>query len=97
MSILKSVDAEGSASARYFFRYPPKAGLGHLIHTYVGDGNPLPSFEGEPRRFATSNSIDEFTDTLWNALDPENRISLWVRYTDIATGDYKEKTVNKYV
>ncbi|MCR4683168.1 MAG: IMP cyclohydrolase [Clostridiales bacterium] len=97
MSILKSVDAEGSASARYFFRYPPKAGLGHLIHTYVGDGSPLPSFEGEPRRFATSNSIDDFTDSLWNALDPENRISLWVRYTDIATGDYKEKTVNKYV
>ena len=95
MSILKSIDAEGSDCARYTFDYPAKAGLGHFIHTYVCDGNPIPTFQGEPERVAIPNSIDEFTDKLWDALDADNKISLYVRYTDLETKEYKEKLINK--
>ncbi len=95
MSILKSIDAEGSDCARYGFAYPAKAGLGHFIHTYVCNGNPIPTFQGEPERVAVPDDICAFTETLWNALNADNKISLWVRYTDIATGEYEEKIVNK--
>ncbi|MBQ6023249.1 MAG: IMP cyclohydrolase [Clostridia bacterium] len=95
MSILKSIDAEGSDCARYGFSYPAKAGLGHFIHTYVCNGNPIPTFQGEPERVAIPERIDEFADTLWNNLNEDNKISLWVRYTDLATGDYEEKIINK--
>ena len=95
MSILKSIDAEGSDCARYGFAYPAKAGLGHFIHTYVCNGNPIPTFQGEPERVAIPERIDEFADTLWNNLNEDNKISLWVRYTDLATGDYEEKIINK--
>lgn len=95
MSILKSMDAEGTACARYTFRYPAIAGLGHFIHTYVTDGNPLPTFQGEPERVRTADDIDAFTETLWNALDENNRISLYVRYTDLRTGAIRETIVNK--
>ena len=95
MSILKSIDAEGSDCARYGFSYPAKAGLGHFIHTYVCNGNPIPTFQGEPERMAIPERIDEFADTLWNNLNEDNKISLWVRYTDLATGDYEEKIINK--
>ena len=95
MSILKSIDAEGSDCARYTFDYPAKAGLGHFIHTYVCDGNPIPTFQGEPERVAIPNSIDEFTDKLWDALDADNKISLYVRYTDLETKECKEKLINK--
>ena len=97
MSILKSIDAEGSDCARYGFAYPAKAGLGHFIHTYVCNGNPIPTFQGEPERVAVPDDICAFTETLWNALNADNKISLWVRYTDIATGEYEEKIVNKNV
>ena len=95
MSILKSIDAEGTDCARYEFSYPSKPGLGHFIHTYVCDGNPIPTFQGEPERVALSDSIDEFTDSLWNALDKDNKISLYVRYTDLATGKVQTRLINK--
>lgn len=95
MSILKSADSEGTGCNRYTFSYAPKAGLGHFIHTYVCDGNPIPTFQGEPERVAIPDSIDEFTDTLWNALDDNNKISLYVRYIDLETMKYDEKLINK--
>ena len=95
MSILKSIDADGSDCARYTFDYPSVAGLGHFIHTYVCDGNPIPTFQGEPERVAIDNDIDAFTDKLWNALDENNKISLYVRYVDLATGEADNRLVNK--
>lgn len=95
MSILKSADAEGTACNRYTFSYPSLAGLGHFIHTYVTDGNPIPTFQGEPERVAIPNDIDAFTDTLWNALDEQNKISLYVRYIDLATGETDNRMINK--
>ena len=95
MSILKSADAEGSACCRYTFDYPALPGLGHFIHTYVTDGNPIPTFQGEPERVAIPDSIDEFTETVWDNLDENNRISLYVRYTDLATGEYAQRLINK--
>ena len=95
LSILKSVDAEGSDCARYTFSYPSKAGLGHFLHTYVTDGNPIPTFQGEPERVAMLDDIDEFTEKLWDALDENNRISLYVRYTDLETGAVSESLINK--
>ena len=95
MSILKSADAEGTACNRYTFSYPALAGLGHFIHTYVTDGNPIPTFQGEPERVAIPDDIDTFTDTLWNALDEQNKISLYVRYIDLATGETDNRMINK--
>jgi len=95
MSILKSADAEGTACNRYGFHYPALAGLGHFIHTYVCDGNPIPTFQGEPERVAIPDDIDEFTEKLWNALDDDNKISLYVRYTDLATGEKTNRMINK--
>lgn len=95
MSILKSLDENGSDCARYSFSYPSKAGLGHFIHTYVTDGNPIPTFQGEPERVAIPDSIDEFADEIWNYLDENNKISLYVRYTDLTDGSYEEKLINK--
>ena len=95
MSILKSIDADGTDCARYEFSYPSIPGLGHFIHTYVCDGNPIPTFQGEPERVAIDDSIDAFTDRLWDALDPDNKISLYVRYTDLATGAVDTRLINK--
>lgn len=95
MSILKSLDEEGSACARYGYSYPSKAGLGHFIHTYMHDGNPIPTFQGEPERVEILDDIDEFTTMLWNALDENNKISLYVRYTDLATGEVTNRMINK--
>ena len=95
MSILKSADAEGTACNRYSFDYEPIAGLGHFIHTYVTDGNPIPTFQGEPERVAIPDDIDAFTTDLWNALDEQNKISLYVRYTDLATGEEQSRLINK--
>lgn len=95
MSILKSIDAEGSDCARYTFDYPSVSGLGHFIHTYIGDGNPLPTFEGEPERVAICDGIDEFADELWANLNEENKISLYVRYTDLETGKADSRLINK--
>lgn len=95
MSILKSADAEGTACNRYTFSYPSIKGLGHFIHTYVCDGNPIPTFQGEPERVAIPNDIDEFTNTLWNALDENNKISLYVRYIDLESGNAESRMINK--
>lgn len=96
MSILKSEDAKGSQCARYTFEYAPIAGLGHFIHTYVGDGNPLPTFQGEPERVAVPNDIEKFSRDIWESLNEDNKISLLVRYTDIASGKTEQKIINKY-
>ena len=95
MSILKSGDAAGTFCNRYTFSYGACAGLGHFIHTYVCDGNPIPTFQGEPERVAMDNDIDAFTTDLWNALDAENKISLYVRYTDLETGAVDSRMLNK--
>lgn len=97
MSILKSADPEGSACNRYTFSYPSIAGLGHFIHTYVTDGNPIPTFQGEPERVNIPDDIDEFTDELWQNLNEDNKISLYVRYTDLASGEVAERLINKNV
>lgn len=95
MSILKSTDAAGTACSRYTFSYPSMPGLGHFIHTYVGDGNPLPTFQGEPERVTVSDDIDAYTEEIWNALNEDNKISLYVRYTDLATGAVDSRMLNK--
>ena len=95
MSILKSADAEGTACNRFTFSYAPLPGLGHFIHTYVQDGSPLPTFQGEPERVAVPEDIDDFTDDIWEALDEDNKISLYVRYTDLETGEYEERLINR--
>ena len=95
MSILKSADEKGTACNRYTFSYTALEGLGHFIHTYVGDGNPLPTFQGEPERIAIPDNIEEFTNKLWNALDRENRISLYVRYTNLENGNEENRLINQ--
>ena len=96
MSILKSADAEGSACNRFGYDYAPVAGVGHFIHTYEHDGNPLPTFQGEPERVEIPDCIDAFTDEIWNALDDDNKISLYVRYTDIESGAAETRMLNKH-
>lgn len=95
MSILKSADAEGTACNRYTFSYASLAGLGHFIHTYVTDGDPIPTFTGEPERILIPDSIDDFTQELWDALDENNKISLYVRYIDLADGSVENRLINK--
>ena len=96
MSILKSNNGDPDSCHRYTFAYEnPKAGEGHFIHTYMQDGNPLPSFEGEPKLVSILDDMDAFTDLLWTNLNEENKGSLFVRYIDIATGAYQTKIINK--
>lgn len=96
MSILKSDNGNGDACLRYNFFYEnPLPGEGHFIHTYKCDGNPLPSFEGEPKRVAIEGDIDEFTSMIWESLNADNKVSLFVRYIDIATGVTDTRIVNK--
>ena len=100
MSILKSDQGDPSSCLRYTFAYEnPKAGEGRFISTYMGDGNPLPSFEGEPRALeldaAFTENIDVFTERVWKALDEDNKVSLFVRFIDIASGNYETRIVNK--
>ena len=96
MSILKSSDGSPESCHRYTFAYEnPKAGEGHFIHTYQCDGNPLPSFEGEPKRIQIPDDMEAFTTLLWNRLNEDNKVSLFVRYIDIQTGTYETKIVNK--
>lgn len=96
MSILKSADGDPSSCQRYTYAYSnPIDGTGHFIHTYMGDGSPLPSFEGEPKKVEIPNNIDEFTDMLWTSLNEDNKVSLFVRYIDIATGKTDTRIVNK--
>jgi len=96
MSILKSADGNPDACKRYTFTYENAiAGEGHFIHTYKCDGNPLPSFEGEPKLVAIPDDMDEFAELLWNSLNEDNKVSLFVRYIDIETGKYESKIINK--
>ncbi len=96
MSILKSNNGDPSSCNRFTFAYEsPKAGEGHFIHTYMGDGNPLPSFEGEPELVDMTGDIDSFTNMIWENLNEENKVSLFVRYIEIATGKYESRIVNK--
>lgn len=96
MSILKSQDADGTDCARYTFSYKLQNGLGHFIHTYKENGNPIPTFEGEPERVAIPNSASELKQLIWNNLNEENKISLYVRYIDITGGNMENKLVNKF-
>ena len=96
LSILKSADAAGSACARQFFEYPALPGLGHFLHTYVTDGNPIPTFCGEPERVAIEGDIDAFTAQLWDSLNEDNKISLFVRFTVLQTREYQQRIVNKH-
>lgn len=96
MSILKSANGNPDSCQRYTFSYKnPISGEGHFIHTYMSDGNPLPSFEGEPKRVAIPNDMDDFADKLWNALNEDNKVSLFVRFIDLESGDVKSKIINK--
>jgi hypothetical protein len=96
MSILKSDNGNAESCNRYTFAYSnPAAGAGRFIHTYMGDGNPLPSFEGEPTLVNIPDDMNEFADTVWNSLDADNKVSLFVRYINIADGTYETKIINK--
>ena len=96
MSILKSNNGNPDSCNRYTFAYEnPVAGEAHFIHTYMHDGNPLPSFEGEPKLVEAMDNMEEFADLLWNSLNEENKVSLFVRYIDIEAGNYETKIVNK--
>ena len=95
LSILKSGDGDPEAPERFFFEYTPKAGKGHFIHTYKCDGDPIPTFTGEPERVAIPDDIRAFSEELWDNLNEANKISLYVRYTDLATGKYESVLINK--
>ncbi|MGN0555892.1 MAG: IMP cyclohydrolase [Candidatus Fimenecus sp.] len=96
LSILKSADGNPDSVHRFTFGYEnPVNGEGHFIHTYMGDGNPLPSFEGEPEKITVENDIDVFTDMLWDNLNEDNKVSLFVRYIDLESGNTTDRIVNK--
>ena len=96
MSILKSQDTEGTDCARYTFSYKLQNGLGHFIHTYKENGNPIPTFEGEPERIAIPNTAEELKQLIWNNLNEDNKISLYVRYIDVTGRSIENKMVNKF-
>ncbi len=97
LSILKSDEGNGDSVERFFFEYPqPVAGEGRFIHTYRCDGSPIPSFSGEPEKVRISGDIDSFTNMLWNSLNEDNKVSLFVREIELKTGKCKTRIVNKY-
>ncbi len=96
MSILKSADAEGSACNRFTYDYVALNGLGHFIHTYVTDGNPIPTFQGEPERVAIGNCAEEFTKNIWENLNADNKISLYTNWVNLTTGEEKVTIINKH-
>ena len=96
LSILKSDDGNPESCHRFTFAYEnPKAGEGHFIHTYMEDGNPLPSFEGEPKKIFVEGDIDSFTQEIWNNLNDDNKVSLFVRFIHLETGTYESQIINK--
>lgn len=99
MSVLKSADGNSACCNRYTFSYDnPAKGEGRFLHTYLEDGNPLPSFEGEPVRILVGNEdIDSFAKSIWESLNEENKVSLFVRYIEIETGKYESRIINKYL
>ncbi len=96
MSILKSADEEGSACNRFTYTYAPINGVGHFLHTYMRDGNPLPTFEGEPERITLGNDIDDLANQIWYHLNSENKISLYVRFINLKTGKVENRLFNRY-
>ena len=96
LSILKSADPEGSACSRYTFSYAPEKGAGHFIHTYKCDGNPIPSFEGEPEKVEIPEDIDEFAALCWDNLNCDNKVSLYINFTDLKTGTAETRIINKH-
>lgn len=96
LSILKSADGDGSSCQRFTYSYNnPINGYGHFIHTYMGDGSPLPSFEGEPKKIEINGTIDEFAEKLWNSLNEDNKVSLFVRYISLESGETETRIINK--
>ncbi len=96
MSILKNNNGDPDSCRRYTFAYEnPKAGEGHFIHTYMQDGDPLPSFEGEPKPVSIPGDMDAFAGMLWNSLNEDNKVSLFVRYIDLASGTFRTTIINK--
>ena len=95
LSILKSADPEGSACTRHFFEYPALKGVGHFLHTYETNGDPIPTFFGEPERVVIDGDIDTFTEMVWTNLNEDNKISLFVRFTNVETGAYEQRILNK--
>ena len=96
LSILKSAEGNGDTERRYFFEYGhPLSGQGHFIHTYKCDGNPIPSFFGEPKLVEINDSIDDFTKNIWESLNEENKVSLFTRYINIKTGESETRIINK--
>ena len=96
LSILKSADETGRRCLRQTFEYPGQPGLGHFLHTYARDGDPLPSFAGEPEQVALEGDIDTLSDAVWESLNDDNKISLFVRFTDLETHTFQQRIVNKY-
>ncbi len=97
LSILKSANGDGNSVQRFFYEYiQPQAGLGHFIHTYKCDGNPIPSFEGEPELVKIEGDIDTFTNTIWESLNADNKVSLFVRFIDNETNQYDTRIINKH-
>ena len=97
LSILKSLDGDSSCCLRHYFTYDaPRPGLGHFLHTYQGDGNPLPSFQGEPRPVEIAGDLDAFTSLIWQSLNPENKVSLFTSFIDLETGAAESRIVNKH-
>ena len=97
MSILKAADAAGNGCSRFTFSYAPVAGVGHLIHTYAQDGDPLPSFFGEPAPVMIGANLDTFTKLIWESLNADNRISLYTRFIDLESGAFESRLINKNV
>ncbi|MFB0921006.1 MAG: IMP cyclohydrolase [Oscillospiraceae bacterium] len=97
LSILKAADAFGSGCNRFTFTYHPVNGVGHFIHTYAGNGNPIPSFFGEPEVVAVGSDLDEYTKLIWDNLNAENMVSLYVRFIDIESGTFESRMINKNV
>ena len=96
LSILKAADGTGRRCLRQTFEYPGQPGTGHFLHTYAGDGSPLPSFAGEPEPVAIEGELDALTAAVWESLNDDNKISLFVRFTDLETRDFQQRIVNKY-
>ena len=96
LSILRCADGAGKLCERFFFEYAKEPGTAHFIHTYVTDGDPLPSFRGEPEETEVPEDIEAFAEDIWEGLDPDNKISLYVRYTDPESGTYEDRLINKY-
>ncbi len=97
LAILKSADGDPAECLRFFYEYEaPVAGVGHFLHTYRADGDPLPSFAGEPTAVAIGNELDNITEQIWTGLNSDNKVSLFVRAVDIATGEKRTRILNKY-